>query len=310
MLSSLYPRQFIVIIPCHNCEPYIEACLDSLLAQTFVDWKALVADDCSDDKTVKRARRYENDPRIRVRRADKRLWLMGNTLDAMRSLSIAPNDVVAILDGDDWIRSTCLAQLWKKHCLGYDLVYTDETIQGHENSVGRFLLPQVPIRDQLWSFSQLRSFKGYLFSLLNDAWFRDEDNGYYRAAGDLSLYFPMAEMVGMEKIHFIDQRLYYYRVHDNCNFKVLRQEQLRNNHRIRNQPQLRRQTRFFDFTEDVYELEKQDLFDVARNIRAHYPLPFSVLVRHRLQSEEMDAWRAYHGLWIETGVFLTSKTGR
>ena len=299
------PQRFFVIIPCHNCGPYIEECLDSLLNQTFTGWTALVADDASTDDTATRAKHYELDPRIRVRTAPERLWLMGNTLDALRGLDFWPNDVIAILDGDDFIRPTCLERLWEAHCHGFDIVYTDEDIQGQEHSIGRTLLPGVPARDQLWTFSQLRSFKAYLFTLLDDTSFRDASGLYYRAAGDLALYLPMAELAGPDKVCFVNERLYYYRVHESCNFKLLRAEQLRNNWRIRKQTSLRRQTRFFDCIEDVRDMDKARLFETARLFRDKYPRPLSILLRHHIPASEKDFWLAYHHLWIEDGVYLT-----
>ncbi len=304
MRSALHPERIVVVIPCRNCGPYIEECLESLRAQTFAGWSALVADDASDDDTARRARAFESDARIRVRTAPERRWLMGNTLDALRGLDLRPSDVVVILDGDDLLRPACLERLWAEHCRGFDFVYTNEDVLGPGHSLGRPLLRDVPVREQLWCFSHARSFKGYLFSLLDDAAFRDASGGYYRAAGDLSLCLPMAELAGPDKISFVDERLYGYRVHEQCNFKVLRTEQLENNWRIRTRPTLRRQTRFFDFSEDVRDLEKPRLYEYGRAFRERYPRPASVLLRHHIRPGEEDSWRAYHNLWIDEGVFL------
>ncbi len=230
---------------------------------------------------------------------------MGNTLAGLRSLDLRPNDVVAILDGDDWIRPTCLERLWEKHCQGYDLVYTDEDIQWQTHSVGRPFIKSAPARAQAWGFSQLRSFKGYLFSQLPDKTFRDRDGNYFRPSGDLPLYLPMAELAGPDKIHFIEERLYYYRVHDTCNFKIMRDEQLRNNRDIRSRPQLDRQTRFFDFTEVVTGMDKAEITDRAREIRARYPRPCSINMLHRVYPDQVDSWSPYHGLWVEDGVFFS-----
>lgn len=305
MKSALHPSRFIVVIPCYKCERYIAECLDSLLGQTFTEWTALVADDASPDGTAEVVRRYmEKDSRISLRVGEERAWLMGNTLGALRSLELHPADVVAILDGDDLIMPTCLERLWQKHCQGYDLVYTDETIQGQDQSIGAAFLASVPARQQAWRFSQLRSFKAYLFGLLNDDLFRDASGGYFRAAGDLALYLPMAELAGVEKVHFINEKLYYYRVHENCNFKVLRQEQLDNNWFIRSRPSLTRQTAHFDHSETVTELDKGGLHALGRKMRKKYPSPYTVAVKHLIAKGDEDTWRAYHNLWIENGVFL------
>ena len=308
MRSRLQPKRFFVIIPCYNCEEYIEECLNSLKNQSFKNWSALVADDASTDGTADVVRQYiKQDSRIKLRTGNTRAWLMGNTLNALRSLPLQPSDVVTILDGDDTIKTTCLEEIWKAHSAGYDLVYTDEEIEGQPHSIGSRLLQTVPVRKQLWCFSQLRSFKAYLFALLEDQTFRDELGRYFRAAGDLSLYLPIAELAGMDKVHFIPEKLYYYRVHDHCNFKVMRQEQLDNNWFIRSRSALYRQTRHFDFEETVHELKKDDLNALGKTIRAKYPLPYSVQVSHVIAPDERDSWRAYHDLWIEEGIFLTEE---
>lgn len=307
--SLLRPERFLVVVPAYNCGEFIGPCLDSLRAQTFTGWTALVADDASDDDTAARVRPYLDDPRIRLRTGATRAWLMGNTLAALRSLDLRPNDVVAILDGDDLIRPTCLERLWERHLAGYDLVYTDEDIQGQDHSVARPFLRTAPVRAQTWCFSQLRSFKAYLFSPLPDATFRDRNGNYFRAAGDLSLYLPMAELAGPEKIAFVPERLYFYRVHAGCNFKTRRDEQLRNNWDIRSRPALPRQTAHFDFVHPVDDLEKSGIDALARRVRAAHPLPFTVNIRHRIPPEAVDAWRPYHGLWVEEGVFLSGAVG-
>ena len=38
-----------VIVPIYNAEPYLRRCLDSILAQTFTDFEAILVDDGSTD---------------------------------------------------------------------------------------------------------------------------------------------------------------------------------------------------------------------------------------------------------------------
>jgi glycosyltransferase involved in cell wall biosynthesis len=308
MTSSLTPKQFYVVIPCYNCEEYIGECLESLQKQTFGDWIALVADDCSTDNTAEVVRSHmKNDDRIQLRVGDERDWLMGNTLNGLRTLEMFPSDVVAILDGDDWLLETCLEKVWAAHNSGYDFVYTDEEIDGQNHSIAGPLIASAPVRRQSWRFSQLRSFKRYLFDMLEDETFLDRDGNYFRAAGDLALYMPMAELVGPEKIHFIPELLYHYRVHESCNFKVMRDEQLRNNWDIRNRSALMRQTTHFDFVERVDDMEKGDILTVFEELRAQHPYPFTIKIEHRITADQVDSWRPYHGLWIAEGVYFDKK---
>ena len=47
-----------VIVPVYNVEPYLPACLDSLLAQTLKDLEILLVDDGSTDASGTIADRY------------------------------------------------------------------------------------------------------------------------------------------------------------------------------------------------------------------------------------------------------------
>jgi CDP-glycerol glycerophosphotransferase len=56
-----------VVVPVYNVEEFLETCLDSLLAQTFEDFEAILVDDGSTDRSAEIAHRYaERDARFRV----------------------------------------------------------------------------------------------------------------------------------------------------------------------------------------------------------------------------------------------------
>ena len=47
-----------VVVPVYNVEEFLETCLDSLLAQTYTDFEAILVDDGSTDRSAEIARRY------------------------------------------------------------------------------------------------------------------------------------------------------------------------------------------------------------------------------------------------------------
>lgn len=56
-----------IIIPAYNVETYLSTCLDSVLAQTYTEWEALLVDDGSTDHTPEICDEYgKKDARIRV----------------------------------------------------------------------------------------------------------------------------------------------------------------------------------------------------------------------------------------------------
>jgi len=72
-------------VPVYNGEQYLEACLDSLLAQTHGDFEIIISDNGSTDGTADICRRYvERDPRVRYFRVDENRgasWNFNRTLE-------------------------------------------------------------------------------------------------------------------------------------------------------------------------------------------------------------------------------------
>lgn len=55
-----------VVIPAYQNAAYIEATMDSVLAQSYTDFEVVVADHSSTDATPELLRRYTDDPRVRL----------------------------------------------------------------------------------------------------------------------------------------------------------------------------------------------------------------------------------------------------
>ncbi len=56
-----------IIIPLYGCEAYLRETLDSVVAQTFTDWEAILINDCSPDNSLDIANEYAaKDIRFRV----------------------------------------------------------------------------------------------------------------------------------------------------------------------------------------------------------------------------------------------------
>ena len=53
-----------IILPTYNCEKYIEETINSIISQTFKNWKLLIVDDASLDVTRDIIKKYLNDKRI------------------------------------------------------------------------------------------------------------------------------------------------------------------------------------------------------------------------------------------------------
>lgn len=84
-------------MPTYNVSPWVREAVESVLHQTYSDFKLLVIDDCSTDDTVAVVRTIA-DPRIVVVQNECNLGLAGNL---NRGLSLIDTEYAARMDGDD-----------------------------------------------------------------------------------------------------------------------------------------------------------------------------------------------------------------
>ena len=89
-----------IVMPVYNVERYLRECLDSLLAQTFVDWELICVDDGSTDGSGRILDEYAvRDSRIRpVHQANAKVHAARN-----RALDMAQGEWIGFLDPDDLI---------------------------------------------------------------------------------------------------------------------------------------------------------------------------------------------------------------
>lgn len=85
-----------VIVPCYNAASYLTRALDSVLVQTYSNFRLCVVDDGSTDETAKILKRYaEYGPCIRQQRS-------GAAAARNRGIAVSKGRYIAFLDADDY----------------------------------------------------------------------------------------------------------------------------------------------------------------------------------------------------------------
>lgn len=109
MPGNEHSPMFSIIVPLYNCERYVAECLESLRAQTFGDFEALVIDDATPDGSVGVAKRVAGDDGRFLFLAMER----NSGLAAVRNRGIdeARGQVVVFLDSDDMLTSDALGKM-------------------------------------------------------------------------------------------------------------------------------------------------------------------------------------------------------
>ena len=92
-----------VVLNAHNGEPWIDECIQSVLAQTLADFEFIIVDDGSTDGTWAKINTYQ-DSRIRAYTQENR----GIAATANRGVSLARSTYIARIDQDDVMRPTRL----------------------------------------------------------------------------------------------------------------------------------------------------------------------------------------------------------
>ncbi|HLF30780.1 MAG TPA: glycosyltransferase family 2 protein [Xanthomonadales bacterium] len=97
-LPGTSPPRVSVVVTTFNAALFIEATLDSVLRQTFVDFEIIVVDDGSTDGTASAVRRVmDSDPRCHMIIQDNR----GPSAARNRGIAEASGELIAFLDHDD-----------------------------------------------------------------------------------------------------------------------------------------------------------------------------------------------------------------
>lgn len=99
-------RTVAIIVPLYRVEDFVKATLESVRAQTYVDWDCIVVDDGSPDSSVERALDViDSEPRMRIiRQANQGLAGARNT--GLKNMTTDAR-YVAFLDSDDtWVPET------------------------------------------------------------------------------------------------------------------------------------------------------------------------------------------------------------
>ena len=97
-----------ILIPIYNTEKFIRMCLDSIIAQTYTNWEAILVDDGSPDNCGKICDEYaQKDSRFKVIHQENG----GVSVARQTGLDNATGDYIIHCDPDDWVEPSMLKEL-------------------------------------------------------------------------------------------------------------------------------------------------------------------------------------------------------
>lgn len=110
--------KFAIIVPnCNNNhgeykgKTYLQNCIESILNQTYKNFKLIIVDDCSNDTSVKTIKTYKDDRIILIQNKRKRYNGGSRNVGIEFALDNLDFDYFAFLDSDDWWKHNKVLEL-------------------------------------------------------------------------------------------------------------------------------------------------------------------------------------------------------
>ena len=194
-----------IITPVYNCERYLEATIDSILAQTYTNWELILVDDCSTDASVSIIHeKYLGDSRIRLL-----LNSVNSGAAASRNNGILASKgrYICFLDSDDYWKPNKLEKQYAfQHTNNHAFTYTTYQRLKEEQISGEIKAkPSVKYADLLKTCSI-----GCSSVMLDTTQFDQIEFPNIRKRQDYALWLKLLKKV--ERAYGLDEPLTIYRV--------------------------------------------------------------------------------------------------
>lgn len=216
-------KKLFVVIPSYNNDKWAEKNLLSVITQKYDNFEGIYVDDCSLDQTgtivQNILQKYDSSGKIEyVKNTEHRgktanLWFTLHGLNAKKKIN--DDDIIVILDGDDWYAHDQVFSYLNDLYTTHDIWFTYGGFFRHPPQFDK-LLVDVPCdvveKNLFRSFkgcgSQQRTFYAWLYRRikLSDFFFAGK---FMPCAGDMAKVIPIMEMAG-PRFKRIDEKIYVY----------------------------------------------------------------------------------------------------
>lgn len=205
------PPRVSIVMPAYNQGRFIRESINSILAQTFVDWELIIVDDGSTDETPALVSKYIQDPRIKY--VHKENGGTGSALNVGFELAKAPYETW--FASDNVLYPQALERLvWALDNLPADYIYASCDLYTMD-TLGRHIVKKHHISKevrQAWSLSQL---KDHYFLGMVWLWRREfrMKAGYFQTEPCEDYYFVFQMVAAGARFAFLDENLGWFRRH-------------------------------------------------------------------------------------------------
>lgn len=226
-----------ILVPFFNAEQFLAICLDSIVFQSYSNYICYLWDDGSTDQSQSICNHYINlySDIFKYYHSATNLGPAASKYHGLKAIQAnsSPNDIVLIVDGDDYLIDVNTFQIINDTYLRTKCWFT------YGGCVGKWCdqgddLPNDHFRNEKWRYTHPRSLKASLIPYLTEEEFKI--NGTWLLKGtDRPLIFSCLELAGHNRVQFINSPLYNYRSHPNNTLLKLDKDIIKNHIQYVNQ---------------------------------------------------------------------------
>jgi len=240
--------KFKIIIPAYNAENWISRTIDSVKDQKYQNYECYITDDISTDSTLEVAKGSGHGEKFIVSQCREKKYALKNIYDTILSSEPSPDDVIVVLDGDDWFPNcNVLSQLnhyyKNSDCLmtyGSFVRFPDGEIGEEASQYPQDVVDNNTFREDQWRASHLKTFRFSLWDKVKKDDLVKKDGEFYEISYDQVMMLPMLEMAG-SRSKYIPEVTYVYNItNPNAVNKTKAQKQYEYMLEIRQKPKYKR----------------------------------------------------------------------
>jgi len=253
--EPLIEKPIVVVVCSYNNGEWSKNTLESIFTQNYSNFRLIIVDDCSSDNNQEVIQQYIDDhdlaDRITFVKNSERKRKLSNLYRVLYQCD--DNEIVVMLDGDDWFAHPDVFALINKTYENDDIWFTygqyrnvpasQAVAWGHKEmgycrTVPKHIQKKHAYRYYSFVYMHLRTFRGWLFKLVKlEDLIAEKVEGFegdfYPASNDVAMYFPMVEMAHT-RIKFIPEIVYIRNLYSEIvGFKVDRKLQITSAREIR-----------------------------------------------------------------------------
>lgn len=200
-------KEFVFIIPSYNNESNYLKNLDSVLNQTYQNWRVVYVDDCSNDNTYDLVSKYivdkNVDNKVKILKTDKNRGPAYSRHIAFKECQ--DDEICCLLDGDDWLYDNNVLEKLNRLYVDNDLLvsyggtyeYKNGKLNNREKTIVPFpedVIKGKTYRQHPWSVYHLRTGKAELFKSIPEDYLKDEEGEWIKCCTDMAVMWWVLEL--------------------------------------------------------------------------------------------------------------------